>query len=193
MERSPSVEKRQADSPREGASPQRDHLTSAPLGARMRSGRATSSAPSRPSRKAPEHPRREAEESGLAARTHQGTPYAKGAERTGTTRPKTAATHRSKPSEKEEGQREDIAAPRRRKAKRRRLTKFLSPLAQTRIMAKKAIRNIILYPVAIVALSPALVFRHNIYLLVLYLFIWTNIVLAVAIFLDELFDLPRKK
>lgn len=61
------------------------------------------------------------------------------------------------------------------------------------MMAKKAIRNIILYPVAIVALSPALVFRHNIYLLVLYLFIWTNIVLAVAIFLDELFDLPRKK
>ena len=60
------------------------------------------------------------------------------------------------------------------------------------MLFKKSLRNLILYPVAIVCLSPMLVFRHNIYLLVLYLFIWTNIVMAVAIFLDELFDLPRK-
>jgi hypothetical protein len=61
------------------------------------------------------------------------------------------------------------------------------------MMAKKAIRNVILYPVAIVSLYPVLVFRHNIYLLVLYLFIWANIVLSVAIFLDEWLDLPRKE
>lgn len=61
------------------------------------------------------------------------------------------------------------------------------------MMAKKAIRNVILYPVAIITLYPVLVFRHSIYLLVLYLFIWANIVLAVAVFLDEWLDLPRKQ
>jgi len=61
------------------------------------------------------------------------------------------------------------------------------------MLFKKSLRNLILYPVAVICLYPMLVFRHNIYLMVLYLFIWTNVVMAVAIFLDELFDLPRKR
>jgi len=68
----------------------------------------------------------------------------------------------------------------------------MSFLSHTRTLFKKTLRNLILYPVAILCLCPLLVF-HNIFLIVLYLFIWTNIVLALAVFLDELFDLPRKR
>jgi hypothetical protein len=71
--------------------------------------------------------------------------------------------------------------------------RYMPFFSHTRVAVKKALRNLILYPVAIICLYPVIVFRHNIYLLVLYLFIWANIVLAVAIFLDELFDLPRKR
>jgi len=80
----------------------------------------------------------------------------------------------------------------RRKTHRRFLAKHLSHFKDIGLLFKKGVRNLILYPVAIVCLYPMIVFRHNIYLMVLYLYIWTNIVLAVAIFLDELFDLPRK-
>jgi hypothetical protein len=42
-----------------------------------------------------------------------------------------------------------------------------------------------------VCLYPLLIFKHKI-LIILYLYLWTNIAIAVAGFLDELFDLPRK-
>ena len=105
------------------------------------------------------------------------------------------ATRASRLDEKRTQPPGKIPASSREKAKPRKEAgpKRLSPLAHTRMLAKKAIRNVILYPVAIVTLYPVLVFRHSIYLLVLYLFIWANIVLAVAIFLDEWLDLPRKK
>jgi hypothetical protein len=51
---------------------------------------------------------------------------------------------------------------------------------------------VIFYTVTVLCLFPLLVFRHKV-LIVLYLFLWTNIALAVAAFLDELFDLPRKR
>jgi hypothetical protein len=61
------------------------------------------------------------------------------------------------------------------------------------VVVKKSVRNLILYPVAILCLYPLMVFKGHIYLMILYLFVWANIVLALAVFLDELFDLPRKR
>jgi hypothetical protein len=72
------------------------------------------------------------------------------------------------------------------------LTRSFSGLKETRLLVKKTVRNVIFYTVTVLCLFPLLVFRHKV-LIVLYLFLWTNIALAVAAFLDELFDLPRKR
>ncbi len=72
------------------------------------------------------------------------------------------------------------------------LTRSFSGLKETHLLLKKAVRSVIFYTVTVLCLFPLLVFRHKV-LIVLYLFLWTNIALAVAAFLDELFDLPRKR
>ena len=73
-----------------------------------------------------------------------------------------------------------------------RLPKYLSLFSNTRLLLKKFLRTAIFYIVIILCLYPLAVFKNKI-LFVLYLFLWTNIALAVAAFLDELFDLPRKR
>lgn len=74
----------------------------------------------------------------------------------------------------------------------RALTEYFSGLKETRLLLKRAVRNVIFYTVTVLCLFPLLVFKHKV-LIVLYLFLWTNIALAVAAFLDELLDLPRKR
>jgi len=71
------------------------------------------------------------------------------------------------------------------------LAKYLSHFKDTRLLVKKTLRNVIFYTASVLCLYPLLVFKHKV-LIVLYLFLWTNIAIAVAAFLDELFDLPRK-
>ena len=78
------------------------------------------------------------------------------------------------------------------KAHRRILGRYLAHFRNPGLLFKKGLRNLIFYPVVVLCLYPMLVFRHHILLMVLYLYLWTNIAIAVAAFLDELFDLPRK-
>jgi hypothetical protein len=71
-------------------------------------------------------------------------------------------------------------------------TEDQSLLSKPRLFAKKVFRNVVFYSASILSLYPLLIFRNKI-LIVLYLYLWTNICIAVAGFLDELLDLPRKK
>ncbi len=104
-----------------------------------------------------------------------------------------AASILKRPAKRKPHKSGESAASRPPKSYKRTLSKYLAHFKNTGMLFKKSLRNLILYPVAVICLYPMLVFRHNIYLMVLYLFIWTNVVMAVAIFLDELFDLPRKR
>jgi hypothetical protein len=73
------------------------------------------------------------------------------------------------------------------------LTRYVSFLSHTRTLFKRTLRNLILYPVAILCLYPLIAFGRSIFFIVFYLFIWTNVVLALAVFLDEILGLPRKR